>query len=168
MRALTALAAALRAEGGLIAEALAAPDGDDRHAARVADGPRAAAAPDDYALVVAAVREGYLLHYGRGRVVRTDDDLALLAGDRLYALALARLAERGDLAAVAELADLISLCAQAAAEGRDEIADAAWDAAAAALAAGPTPAHARAKELARAGAPDALPALRASALAPDS
>ena len=57
-----------------------------------------------------------------------DDDLRLLAGDALYALGLARLAERGDLAAVAELSDLISLSAQAHAEGRGERAEALWDA----------------------------------------
>ena len=80
-----------------------------------------------YALVLAAIREGYLQHYGEGRVVRTDDpDLALLAGDRLYALGLARLADRGDLRAVAELADLISLCASAHAEGEPARAEAAW------------------------------------------
>ena len=53
--------------------------------------------------------------------MRPDDpDLALLAGDRLYALGLARLAELGDLEAVAELADVISLAAQAQAEGDAE------------------------------------------------
>ena len=40
-----------------------------------------------------------------------DADLRLLAGDALYALGLSRLAEAGDLEAVAELADLISLSA---------------------------------------------------------
>ncbi len=50
--------------------------------------------------------------------MRPDDpDLALLAGDRLYALGLERLAALGDLDAVAELADVIALCAQAHAEG---------------------------------------------------
>jgi fructose-1,6-bisphosphatase I len=38
-----------------------------------------------------------------------DEDLRLLAGDALYALGLARLAEAGDLDAVAELADVIAL-----------------------------------------------------------
>ena len=47
-----------------------------------------------------------------------DADLRLLAGDALYALGLARLAELGDLPAVAELADLIALCARAHARGR--------------------------------------------------
>jgi len=41
----------------------------------------------------------------------------LLAGDHLYALGLARLAALGDLDAVAELADVISLSAQAHASG---------------------------------------------------
>ena len=66
-----------------------------------------------------AVREGYELHYGEPRVFAgMDDDLRLLAGDALYALGLSRLAEAGDLDAVAELADLISACAQAQAEDR--------------------------------------------------
>ena len=56
----------------------------------------------------------YLLHYGEPRAfVGMDADLRLLAGDALYAQGLARLAEPGDLEAVAELADLISLCAWA-------------------------------------------------------
>jgi hypothetical protein len=118
------LAAALRAEGGLIGGAVA----DPGPAEPAYDG-----APE-YALLVEAIREGYLQHYGEGRVVRTDDpDLALLAGDRLYALGLARLAERGDLEAVGVLADLISRCAQAHAERIPEQADAAWAAATTAL-----------------------------------
>ena len=60
------------------------------------------------------ILEGSLLHYGRPRVVVTDDrDLALLLGDQLYALGLSRLAELGDLEAVSELADVISLLSQA-------------------------------------------------------
>ena len=55
-----------------------------------------------------------------------DEDLRLLAGDSLYALGLERLAASGDLEAVAELADLISLCAFAHAEGRPELADELW------------------------------------------
>jgi hypothetical protein len=85
--------------------------------------------------VLEAVYEGYLLHYGASRVFeRMDDDLRLLAGDALYALGLARLAARGDLAAVAELSDLISRSAQAQAEGRGEAAEALWDASSRALA----------------------------------
>ena len=62
-----------------------------------------------------------------------DADLRLLAGDALYALGLSRLAERGDLDAVAELSDLISLTARAHAEGTPERAEALWRATAEAL-----------------------------------
>ena len=61
-------------------------------------------APDEYALVMEAVREGYLLHYGESRLLADyDRDLALLAGDYLYALGLHRLAALGDTAAVSVL-----------------------------------------------------------------
>jgi hypothetical protein len=84
--------------------------------------------------VLEAVYEGYLLHYGEPRLFAgMDPDLRLLAGDALYALGLACLAESGDLAAVAELSDLIALSAQAHAEGRGEAAEALWDASASAL-----------------------------------
>ncbi len=74
-----------------------------------------------------AVYEGYLLHYGVSRAFAgMEPDLCLLAGDALYALGLSRLAERGDVEAVAELADLISLTAQAHAEGAPQRAEALW------------------------------------------
>ena len=80
-----------------------------------------------------AVYEGYLLHYGASRLFDgMDGDLRLLAGDTLYALGLARLAERGDLPAMAELSELITCSAQAQAEGRAAEAEALWDASAAA------------------------------------
>ena len=54
--------------------------------------------------VLEAVYEGYLMHYAAPRLFeRLDDDLRLLAGDTLYAVGLSRLAETGDLEAVAEL-----------------------------------------------------------------
>jgi hypothetical protein len=122
------LADALRAEGGLLADALRPePPADEPLLADVPAGP--------YALTLAAVREGYRLHYGQARVLDTADrDLALLGGDRLYALALAELAELGDLAAVARLADLISQCAQAHVEDDLARADTAWGVTASALA----------------------------------
>ena len=87
--------------------------------------------------VLEAVYEGYLLHYGTPRLFDgMDDDLRLLAGDALYALGLARLAESGDLRAVAELSDLISRSAQAHAEGRGAAAEELWEASARALAPG--------------------------------
>ena len=156
------LAELLRRDGGLIAGTLAeqAP-ADGTLGAAAAAGPRAAGWEQDYALLVEAIYEGYLQHYGAGRVVRPDDpDLALLAGDRLFALGLARLAELGDLAAVAELADVISLAAQAHAEGDAERAEAGWAAGAAAVGRGGGPALEAAKAAARASDPGAAEALR--------
>ena len=83
-----------------------------------AAGERTAANPAGYALVVEAVYEGYLLHYAEPRLLAGHDaDLALLAGDYLYALGLDRLAALGDDRAVTILSDLISRCAQLHAEG---------------------------------------------------
>ena len=99
------------------------------------------------------ILEGSLLHYGAPRVLALDDpDLALLLGDQLYALGLPRLAELGDLEAVAELADLISLLAQAHAAGDPELAEAIWAAGARAIGWGRGPDHEAAKALARSAA----------------
>ena len=140
-QALDRLADTLRTDGGLIAAAVADARSDDGAlGALAAAGPRAAGREGAYALLVEAIVEGYLQHYGEGRVVRPDDpDLALLAGDRLYALGLAHLAELGDLEAVAELADVISLAAQAHAEGDADRAAAVWAAGVAAVGTAGTP-----------------------------
>jgi hypothetical protein len=107
----------------------------DGHAVADPGEPRFALADPDRAFVLEAVYEGYLMHYGTPRLfVRTDDDLRLLAGDALYALGLSRLAERGDLEAVAELSGLISRSAQAHAEGRGADVEAMWERSARALA----------------------------------
>jgi hypothetical protein len=96
-----------------------------------ATGSRAATAPGEYALVVEAVYEGYLLHYGEPRLLAGHDpDLALLAGDYLYALGLDRLAALGDERAVSILSDLISRCAQLQAEGDPGSIPSRWEAAA--------------------------------------
>jgi hypothetical protein len=85
------------------------------------------------ALGVETIYEGYLAHYGKPRLFRpADDDTALLLGDYLYAHGLVRVAATGDAAAVHDLAELISLCAQGQADGRDGAA-AAWAATAALL-----------------------------------
>ena len=100
-----------------------------------ASGPGSAAAPAEYALVVEAVREGYLLHYEEPRLLADHDhDLALLAGDYLYALGLDRLAALGNTHAVAILADLISTCARLHAEGETEGIPDLWRSAAEAIA----------------------------------
>lgn len=134
MSGTASLAEALRDEGGLLAGALR--DGDEPHEP-LADEPLLAGVPaGPYALTLAAVREGYLLHYAGGRALdgAADPDLALLGGDRLYALGLAELARLGDLDAVAALADLISACARAHAEEDPAGAAAAWADAAARIA----------------------------------
>jgi hypothetical protein len=89
------------------------------------------------AFVLEAVREGYLMHYGEPRAFDSamDADTRLLAGDALYALGLARLAEGGQLEAIAELADLISGCARAHAEAAPERAEELWEASAGRLSA---------------------------------
>ncbi len=88
----------------------------------------------DRLFTLEAVYEGYLMHYGTPRAFAgMDDDLRLLAGDALYALGLERLSARGDVEAVAELSDLISLSAQAHAEGRPNDAERLWRASAEAL-----------------------------------
>jgi hypothetical protein len=113
-----------------------------------------------------AIYEGYLLHYGSPRIVRTPEaDLGLLAGDQLYAIGLARLVELGDTVAVAELADTITLSALAQGGGEQELADAVWAAGARAVGWGSSSAHGRAKDLVFEGAPDAIEAMRTSALA---
>jgi hypothetical protein len=64
-----------------------------------------------------------------------DSDTALLLGDYLYAHGLVRVASTRDVAAVADLAELISLCSQARAEGLNGDG-AAWAATAASLGVG--------------------------------
>jgi hypothetical protein len=126
-----ALVEALQAEGGTLAELVAAPangapvaDGPPQVAA---SGPRVADRAAEYELLLEMIFEGSLLHYGTGRVVHTDDpDLALLLGDQLYALGLARLAGLGDLDAVDALATVISRLAQAHAEGDGKGSEEIW------------------------------------------
>ena len=107
-------AAALRPEGERELEAVFSPLGDERHA-----------------LGVETIYEGYLLHYGKPRLFApADPEDALLLGDYLYAHGLVRVAALHDVGAVADLAALISICAQLRAEGV-EGDDAAWAATAA-------------------------------------
>jgi hypothetical protein len=126
-----------------------------------ASGPRVGARAADYELLIETIYEGYLLHYHAPRVVRPPEaDLGLLAGDRLYALGLARLVDLGDVEAVAELADVITLSALAHGAGQPELATAVWSAGARAVGWGASAQHDHAKALARAGSPAALEAMR--------
>jgi hypothetical protein len=86
-----------------------------------------------YALGLETIYEGYLTHYGTPRLFAPQDaDTALLLGDYLYAHGVVRVAEVGTVEAVADLAVLISICAQVRADGRAGDAE-AWAASAALL-----------------------------------
>ncbi len=165
---LTPLAALLRDEETLISSLVRDPRDEPALGALAAAGPRAADARDDYLLLVEAIREGYLLHYGTPRLIEAaDPDLRLLAGDFLYALGLERLAAHGDLEAVRELADLISLSAQLHAAGSGGVesptAKALWLASVTAVGTGGCDSHERAKEALRADGEDVPESLASAA-----
>ena len=165
--ALARLRELLREEGGLIASLVDDGDaGGDSPASAAAQGPRAEGRREEYELLVEAIYEGYLLHYGAPRVVRTPEaDLRVLAGDRLYAIGLARLVALGDTLAVAELADTITLSALAQGAGDEALAEAIWAAGARAVGWGCSEEHSRAKDLVAAGSAEAIEAMRTSVLA---
>jgi hypothetical protein len=153
----------IRAEGGELASSVAPLARTPLFGPLAALGARTRAQADEYDLVLESVMEGYLVHFGSPRLLSTGDpDLRLLAGDFLYALGLVRLAGLGDLDAVADLGDLITLCAQAHAEGRTApMADggslpaAVWALSVLAVTDGRWPEHGRAIREAREGAPEA-------------
>src|SRR6202008_4535446 len=66
---LQALAAQLRDEGTPISPHVVEPVAEPAFGLQVAAGPRAASSPGEYALVIEAVREGYLLHYAEPRLL---------------------------------------------------------------------------------------------------
>jgi hypothetical protein len=164
--ALRALAEQLRDECSVISEHVH-DAGSERPALGIlaAAGPRAGADPGGYALLTEAIHEGYLLHYAQPRILAgLDSDLALLAGDYLYALGLERLAGLGDLDAVREFSDLISLCAQLHAEHRaPRLIGPLWLAGALAVGCGAGSEHERAKQAVREGDPRADEKLRSAA-----
>jgi hypothetical protein len=90
-------------------------------------------AEERFRLGLETIYEAYLVHFGRPRLFAVDDaDTAVLLGDYLYAHGLVRIANLGETAAVADLAELISLCGQLRAEGSAGDG-AAWAASAALL-----------------------------------
>jgi hypothetical protein len=167
--ALERLRELLRDGGGLLATLLGPASEHSREgrggpAAIAAAGPRAEGHREEYELLVEAIYEGYLLHYGEPRVLLAPEaDLGLLAGDRLYAIGLARLVALGDTEAVAELADTITLSALAHGAGAPELAGAVWEAGARAVGWGAGEQYGRAKEMVLARDPGALEAMRTSA-----
>ena len=89
-----------------------------------------------FALGLETIYEGYLLHFGRPRLFAPADlDTAILLGDYLYAHGLVRIATFEEVEAVADLAELISLCSQLTADGGEGDGE-AWAATAARLGAG--------------------------------
>jgi len=102
-------------------------------------------ADERWALGLETIYEAYLLHYGRPRLFAPRDrHTALLLGDYLYAHGLVRIAEHGEVDVVAELAALISVCAQLRADDSPGDGE-AWAATAGRLRSGP-PADAAALE----------------------
>ena len=153
MTTLEQLREILRAEGEPLAGALRpVPLGETLLGPVAAGGPRAARDRAAYALLLEAIYEGYLLHYERSRLLASSDpNLALLAGDRLYALGLERLVALGDLEAVRELADVIAICALLHARGEGASCQALWLAGARAVGYGASEEHERTKAALREG-----------------
>lgn len=103
------LRAAIEAEGGLLVDALTEPRSDPLFDKMAAGGERSRDRPTAYAEALESILEGFLLHYGRPRLIDSDDDdLRVLAGDFCYAHGLDRLTEIGDREAISELAELIA------------------------------------------------------------
>jgi hypothetical protein len=152
----------LAREGEAIAPVLTSPGGEEVIAPLVRAAAAAREDAEELALVLESILEGYLLHYGRPRLVATDDeDLKLLAGDHMYAVGLARLSRLGDLDAVRALADLITLCARVHADAGvngdapDGRPAALWLLSALAVGGGPWEGYERSLEAVRAGRAEA-------------
>ncbi len=90
-----------------------------------------------HALGLETIYEAYLVHYGRPRLFAPPDrDTALLLGDYLYAHGLVRVSAQGNVAAVFDLAELISICARLRGDGGHDGDGAVWAATAALLGTG--------------------------------
>jgi hypothetical protein len=135
--------------------------GDPIFGELAAAGPRTSARAAEYAFVVEAVREGYLCHYGRSRILgEPDADLALLAGDLFYAIGIRGLAELDDLESTGILSDLIRVAAELQAAGRPALTETLWLGQIVALSCGKDGAHQRAVAALEAGREGAEGALR--------
>jgi len=124
MKPLDSIREQLRGDDPLLDETLQAP------LAGIEVGPTERLQPEvgrEIRVGVEAIREGHLLHWGKGRVVVThDSDLALLAGDRLYAMGLERVAATGNVTAIRQLSRLIKASAEAQAAGLGDASEAEW------------------------------------------
>jgi hypothetical protein len=127
-----------------------------------------ALADDRYALGLESIYEGYLLHHGRPRLFApADSDTAVLLGDYLYAHGLVRVAAHGEVAVVADLAELVSLCSQLRAEERAGDG-AAWAGTVALLGSGDGRLEAARAALRLEGDPEPLLAVAELAAGPDA
>jgi hypothetical protein len=126
-----AIADAAVSESSVWGDALLPPD------RRMAEPVFSSLEPDNaLALGLETIYEGYLHHYGRPRLFAApDDDVTLLLGDYLCAQGLVHVASSGNVRAVEDFAELLSLCAQCRAE-RIAGDGAVWAATAARLGAG--------------------------------
>lgn len=124
MSSFEAIHAELASDDPLVAASLVAPE------SVVGNGPTEALHSNTSAnlrIGVEAIREGHLLHWGEGRLVKaSDEDFALLAGDRLYALGLESIAATGSTEAIVELSRLIKASATAMAAASEAASDDAW------------------------------------------
>lgn len=84
--------------------------------------------PGRYQLGLEYIFEGFLLHFGRNRLLKPDENnFYLLAGDYMYARGISAIAGLEDLVCVRELAELIQLCSFIHGEKRDPaLALSAW------------------------------------------
>ena len=78
---LAALTALLRDGENVISPHVRQADEEPALGALAAAGPRAAEAPDEYLLLIEAIREGYLLHYETPRVIEGAEGACVLALD---------------------------------------------------------------------------------------
>lgn len=103
--------------------------------------------PESGAIAIEAVREGFLCHHDRSRLLELEDpDLALLVGDLLYAIGLRELALAGDPGPVSILADLIRLVSERVGTDLESTVPALWTGQAIALAVGTDERHRAALE----------------------
>ena len=94
------------------------------------------------AFAIEAVREGFLCHHHSSRLLQLEDeDLALLVGDLLYAIALRELAFAGEVDSVSVLAELIRLASGTVGRAPEAAMETLWLGQATALATGPETAH---------------------------
>ena len=129
-------------EGEPLASSLQEPSEAPSLGELVAEGARTSADAAEYTLVLEAIREGYLCHYGEARILAdADADLLLLAGDLFYAYGIRRLAGLEDLESVGILSDLIRIAADLHARGESARAERLWPVQIMALSCGSGPDH---------------------------